>query len=169
METPKDRIIDQEVEPLHRFSGVTDAELIEGEDLEDSALLKQALMQAKRYITGFSWCKGIVREYFGLGVGGVVSVFLFEVDSSASPEDGFLWVVSGDLPSAYLVPDDATNPQEALGIYIELMREWIEGVRGQRDLRECSPVNAEPSEANAASLERRLAYIEQSILPEFDE
>lgn len=151
---------------LHsRFVGVTTVQEMEGDDLQDSALLRDALVRARRYISGFIWCQEVLDEYFGFGVGGVVSVFLFHIKNSASAEDDYIWIVSGDIPTAYLVADEASSPEQALEIYVELMREWIEGVRGERDIRECFPVAATPNEATAKNLERRLQYIEENFLP----
>jgi hypothetical protein len=151
---------------LHsRFVGVKAVQEMEGDDPHDSALLRDALARARRYICGFKWCQEVVNEYFGFGVGGVVSVFLFQIKNSASAEDDYIWIVSGDVPTAYLVADEATSPEQALEIYVELMREWIEGVRGERDIRECFPVAATPNEATATNLERRIRYIEKNFLP----
>ena len=48
-------------------------------------------------------------------IGGVVAVFLFRIDGP--PEvDPLLWVVVGDLPTAYLVTDDAPSPAIALDV-----------------------------------------------------
>lgn len=48
-----------------------------GEDAEETAQLRLTLGEARSYLTNFPWCRSIEREFFGLGVGGVVSVFLF--------------------------------------------------------------------------------------------
>ena len=36
--------------------------------------------EAAVFIRGFSWCRSLKQTYFGLGVGGVVAVFLFEIE-----------------------------------------------------------------------------------------
>jgi hypothetical protein len=58
--------------------------------------------EARRYVSAFHWCKGIRDAWFGLGVGGVVAVFLFEIEALGELADDTLWVVVGDLPSAHL-------------------------------------------------------------------
>jgi hypothetical protein len=44
--------------------------------------LREMLDEAVRYVTSFGWCRLIVDSYFGLGVGGVVGVFLFRIESA---------------------------------------------------------------------------------------
>src|SRR2546429_5374748 len=43
----------------------------------------------------------------------------------------WVWVVVGDLPSAYLDAEEAPTPVGALRRHIDIMRRWINAVRGQ--------------------------------------
>lgn len=56
-------------------------------------------------------------------------------EGSAPGTPGALWVVAGDLPSAYLVTDAAptATATAALAIYCSLMQDWVEAVREKVD------------------------------------
>lgn len=137
-----------------------------GEDEEETVQLRTMLADAKEYLMGFEWCHAITREFFGLGVGGVVGVFLFEIEAQPNV-DNALWVIVGDLPSAYLVTDDADTPCSALRIYCDLMEEWILAIRSKKKLSEAFPVAAPPTSENANLLEKKVAFLRSEILPAF--
>jgi hypothetical protein len=109
------------------------------DSVKDTALLKEMLTEASRYLASFPWCGEIEKTYFGLGVGGIVAVFLFRVAPSQPNVDEWLWVVVGDVPPAYLVTDGAPNPACALKVYIGLMKEW-----GKRSGRDGPPTSSSP-------------------------
>ena len=147
-------------------TSVTAIAEMSGDDEEDTRLLHAALAEAREYLGGMTWYRGVKETYFGLGVGGVVAVFLFRIDP-APDVDEWLWVVVGDLPSAYLVTDEAPTPLAALEVYCELMDEWVEVVRRGGDLDEVYPVAAEASPENAADLARRIAFLRSEVIPAF--
>ena len=146
------------------FRELVDAKDMRGDDEVDTELLHRALFEARQYLASQRWCARILREYFGMGVGGIFAVFLFQVDNEAANDDDWIWVVVGDLPSAYLVPDQAPNPSEALRVYVSLMTDWIEAVEQHGDLDAVFPVAAEPTAANARLLRVRLDYLRQEFL-----
>ena len=95
---------------------------IAGEDAEETELLRASLEEATAFLKAFDWCRGIREMYFGLGVGGVVSVFLFRIDA-APMVDEWVWVIVGDLPSCYLVTDEAQiTPMDRGVIIMPLIR-----------------------------------------------
>src|ERR1700742_2304023 len=98
---------------------------IVGDDSEDTALLRGMAKSARAYITSFAWCPEIKQAYLAAGVGGLVAVFLFEFDRHIKDTDNELWVIVGDLPSAYLVVEPGEGPQDALEKYCEMMEDWI--------------------------------------------
>lgn len=137
--------------------GVIGCEVMGSGDDEEAVLLKELLSDAERYVSKFAWCKAIRGVYFGIGVGGVFAVFLFAIDNSASPGDDLIWVVVGDIPPAYLVVRDGPqDAKEALGVYLELMREWVDAVRKGMSTSGLIPVNAIPSPKYAEMLGSRL-------------
>jgi len=61
------------------FHTVVPSVEMKGDDDEDTAFLQQMLPDAENYLLSHDWIKGISERYFGLGVGGVVAVFLFKI------------------------------------------------------------------------------------------
>jgi hypothetical protein len=134
-----------------------------GEDEEDTLLLRRSLEEARDYLRRFSWCRRIREEFFGLGVGGIFAVFLFHIEPAPGADD-WLWIVSGDLPPAYLVCDKARSPRDALLTYCTLMEEWIAAARTGRGLDAAFPVSAEPTGASAELLEKRIRFLRNEVL-----
>lgn len=137
-----------------------------GEDDDETKELQKTLDEARSYLGTFPWCTRIEEEFFGFGVGGIVAVFFFRIQPVGAT-DSWLWVIAGDLPSAYVVTDQATTPVRALEIYCDLMEDWIGAVR-QKDLRDVYPVMAEPTSENADLLENRVVFLRTKIIPTFD-
>src|SRR5260370_27952817 len=99
---------------------------IVGGDEEDTKLLRKMAAEAREYIISFKWCLPIKSMRFADGVGGVIAIFLVEFEGKVGGTDNRLWIVVGDLPSAYMVvePDDCAK--ETLEGYCELMNDWID-------------------------------------------
>jgi hypothetical protein len=139
-----------------------------GEDDDDTKELRATLEEARNYLTSFAWCTRIEEEFLGLGIGGIVAVFLFRI-RPVGAVDAWLWVIAGDLPSAYLVTDRAASPVQALEVYCELMEDWIRAVRrGRPSPRDAFPVMAEPTSENADLLENRVALLRTKVIPAFE-
>ncbi|MEL6196007.1 MAG: hypothetical protein AAFQ77_03025 [Myxococcota bacterium] len=136
-----------------------------GEDEEETEQLRRTLLEAKEYLISHQWCRHILGEYFGAGVGGVFGLFLFHLEPRGD-EDTWLWVIAGDLPSAYFVVDDSNSPREAMTTYDQLMRDWIGAIRDGRSLDECFPVDVSPDAQHAAMLETRLNFLRDRVLPQ---
>jgi len=83
--------------------------------------------------------------------------------------DDTLWVVVGDLPSAYLALDDAPTWREALQGYVYEMGQWVSAVKQGDSLDDVIPVAVEPTIEHAEMLASRLAFIEEKILGVPDE
>jgi hypothetical protein len=137
---------------------------LEGDTPTDTNLLKRMYSEAERFLLSFKWCTGIVEAWLGIGVGGVVAIFLFEIKPSKPDVDDVLWVVVGDIPPAYLVVDDSPTPKAALATYIAEARRWISAVTSRSELTDCIPVNAPPTDENANRLESRLGFLEREFL-----
>lgn len=145
------------------IGSVVPIEQMIGGSPEDAVLLRAYHSEATTYLKSFDWCRRIVSSFFGLGVGGIVGVFLFQIEP-ARDEDEWLWVVCGDLPSAYLVTDSAFTPEAALESYCELMAGWIDAVRGNASIDEAFPVAADATRENADALESRLAFLREELV-----
>jgi hypothetical protein len=145
-------------------STLAPAEKITGEDSQETASFREMLAEARDYILDQTWCLGIQEAYFGVGVGGVCAAWLFRLDV-APGADEWIWVVTGDLPSAYLVCDQVERPVDALRVYCDVMQSWTEAVREGHALEEEFPVDAPATEKFAGMLEKRLTLLREEIIP----
>ena len=146
------------------FSNITPIREMQGEDWEDTELLKKMLQEADNYISSYEWCPVIKEKYFGYGIGGIVAVFLYKFVSSINQTDDWLWIVVGDLPSAYLVIDNTNSPMDALKGYCELMEDWANSIKSNGSIDGCYPVKAVPTKENAQLLLNRINFIRREIL-----
>lgn len=138
---------------------------IRGDDEEDTRLLRAMAEEGRQYLTSHDWCPPIRSLYLAHGVGGVVALFLVEFSHKiqGSPDDA-LWLVVGDLPTAYFVVENTTSVRAALESYCSIMDDWVSAVRDERNLEEVYPVEADPTEANASELESRLQFLRNEII-----
>ena len=144
---------------------LTPSARLKGDSAKDTRLLNSMLEEATSFIKSFDWCAGVHESFFGLGIGGVVAVFLFHIEPARKGVDDWLWVVSGDLPIAYLVVDESPDPVSALCTYVNEMRQWVEAARLGTPVVELIPVNVEPNLENAEKLANRLDFLESEIIP----
>ena len=149
---------------LSYFSDVIPIQEMQGDDQEDTEMLTKLSREADDYITSFRWCPIIKEKFFGFGVGYIVAVFLYHFDSQIKETDDWLWVIVGDLPSVYLVIDEATSPMEALERYCELMEDWANNIMSDNSIDECYPVQAAPTKENADLLLRRTRFIRRDFI-----
>jgi hypothetical protein len=138
---------------------------MQGEDEQETTLLREMLDKARGYLQAFHWCPPISEEYLGFGVGKVFVVFLFRFAKPINDIDECLWVVVGDLPSAYFVVDDAPNPRSAAEVYCRIMREWIDAVLNNTPLEDVFPVKADATVEMAQMLDSRLRFIREKVIP----
>lgn len=138
---------------------------IAGEDESETAELRGMLRDAEAYLRAFDWCPSIVERYLGYGLGGVIALFLFQLGEKIQGVDDQLWVVVGDLPSAYLVCDEAATPAAALEVYCGLMEDWAQAVLNGSSLDDVFPVTAEPTTEHANMLLSRTKFIRECLIP----
>ncbi|HEX7116767.1 MAG TPA: hypothetical protein VF193_16695 [Steroidobacter sp.] len=138
---------------------------IVGEDDQDTALLREMSNEARDYISGFDWCPPIRAIYLAWGVAGVIALFLFRFLRKIKGADDQLWVVVGDVPSAYFVVLPQDGPAKALERYCDLMEDWVAAVRRSGDLRDVFPEAAEPTFDNARSLGSRIEFLRSEVKP----
>jgi hypothetical protein len=144
--------------------GATPVSMMGRGDIDERAGLCKMLADARDFLRSRHWCDQIKSEHFGLGVSDVVAVFLFNIENKAAPGDGWLWVIVGDLPPAYLVIDDNRSPSAALATYVRLMREWVEAASKGRPVGRLIPVNVPATPKNAKQLATRLDFLEHEFL-----
>lgn len=134
-------------------------------DPEEAAEVEALHQEASTYLRSFHWCPEVRRTYLGDAVPGIFGLFLFELSAAIrGTEDDCLWVVVGDLPSAYFVVDEAPNPAAALSVYCDLMEDWIRAVRENTSLEAVYPVAAEPTEQHAGMLASRITFLRERII-----
>ena len=126
--------------------------------------VKQLASEAADFLLSHRWCDDIKEGYLSFAIAGVLGVFLFEIIPSEPEVDETLWVITGDLPPAYLVTDDAENWQEALVCYVYEMRLWVETVKNSESLDGVIPVDVAPTKEYAEMLESRLQFIEDNMI-----
>ena len=92
-------------------------------------------------------------------------MFLIHFAKPVSEADDYLWVVVGDLPSAYFVIDDAPSPRSAAEVYCRIMQDWINAVVSEAPLDDVFPVKADATVEMAQMLDSRLRFIREKIIP----
>ena len=133
--------------------------------LDAAPSLHAALKDAEAFINFYDWVGGIEAEFVGLDFDDSLYVFLFKIIPIRDDVDDWLWVVIGDVPSAYITCDDANDPYEALDGYVGAMEAWVEAARSGTSVADLVPVDVPATPANAAMLEKRLKFIDETILP----
>lgn len=143
---------------------MTNDRKIVGCDEEETRLLNAMADEARQYILGFRWAPRKFECDFVWGVGGVFAIFLFKFEQLIAGTDDKLWVVVGDVPSAYMVVEPDDSPREAVESYCQMMEEWCDAVMAKSGLSEVYPVEAAPTLANADLLRRRINFIRQDFI-----
>jgi hypothetical protein len=131
------------------------------DDKEDLIKLGE---EAKTYLLNHKWCNGI-NSWLDRGWADKVGVFYFEIDPLDENVDKFVWIITGDLPSAYIDIISAKNGAMALKIYTELMQEWVDCVSNNKSIENCYPINVPPEKKFANMLQIRINLINEEILP----
>jgi hypothetical protein len=143
---------------------VVPVESMRGDTDVDTEEILALCDEAAEFLRGFSWCGRIEERFVGLGVPGLVGVFLFRFEPRGSGVDPWVWVIAGDLPPAYITTENAPNPACALDAYIGAMQSWVRAVRDGRSVKDEIPVGAPPTLPFAAALESRLAILDREVL-----
>jgi hypothetical protein len=149
--------------------GVIPLDKMFGEDDEDAKLLRVMASGAKSFLLSFPWCDRISEAYYGDGYGGIVAIFLFNIYSTRTDVDEWLWVVFGDVPPAYLVVDSSRTPSQALERYLEEISAWVKLAKKGRSSKYVIPAYVQATPENAADVEQRMQFLQDIILPAFRE
>lgn len=139
---------------------------MKGSNKKEDLQLNEMLQEASEYLLSFTWCKEIIKTFFGIGVPGIFAVFLFNIKLDVNVDD-WLWVIVGDIPPAYITVDESPNPASALDGYLGAMYEWVNAVKEGRDTSGLIPVNVPPTIEMAALLEKRLQFLDDEILCQY--
>ena len=154
------------------IAGVVPVELMTGDDAQDTALLRRMSQDAEAYLRSFPWCKTVSGSFFGGGVGGIIAIFLFNIRPARPAMGSWIWIIVGDIPSAYLPLEDAASPAEVFESYLGGMSKWValarEGRSGTAD-EGIPPVNLPATLESAEKLEQRLHSLRLIVQPSFDD
>lgn len=143
---------------------------ITGDDPDDTELLREMAIEARAYVEDHDWSPPVTSIHLAFGIGGVVAAFLVQFDEVIEDtDDDALWIVVGDLPSAYVVVEPGDDGEAALSRYCELMEDWAFNVLKGHSLDDSFPVAAEATQENAEMLGQRIAFIRTEILGSPDE
>ncbi|SRR5260221_9048116 len=123
--------------------------------------------RARRYLEFYRWCGKIKREYVGIIRGRIIGVFLFEIEPKRPDIDSWIWVIVGDLPSAYITVDECPTAAAALDGYIGAMEEWVAAAESGCSVADLIPVNVPATPEWADRLKRRLQFIDREILSDY--
>jgi hypothetical protein len=138
---------------------------IRGGDDEDTGLLRKMADEATRYVRSFSWCAQLHEQYFADGCGGVVALFLFRVTIRKVKAPEWIWVIVGDIPSAYMEFDAAHSPHAALLRYIEGVEEWLAAAPEERSSGRLIPIEVPPGNEFLDMLRGRMDTLRTLVLP----
>jgi hypothetical protein len=119
---------------------------------------------AIRFLESHSWCCGVTGGRLGFAIDGVLGVFRLSIAATQAGVDSELWVVTGDLPPAYLVVDDASDWQAALAGYVEEMGAWVAAALSGGPVHDLIPVNVAPTPEHARALQNRLDFIRREFI-----
>jgi len=146
------------------FTNIVPIQEMRDDDQECSEMLIALSQDADNFIASHRWCPSIKEKFYGFGVGYIVAVFLYHFDLPINGTDDWLWVIVGDIPSAYLVVDAASSPMETLERYCELMEDWANNIMLGNSTENCFPVVAAPTRENAQLLLSRTNFIRKRMI-----
>jgi hypothetical protein len=147
--------------------GIIPLELLFEDKEDQTAILCDMAEDAQSYLEAFPWCVSIEEGYFGDGIPDVVAAFLFRIEAAQPIIDRWLWVIVGDLPSAYLLTHTSKTPSQALEAYIEEMSKWVALAKEGKFSDKVISVDAPSTPENAEDLEERLVVLAKNVVPAF--
>jgi hypothetical protein len=113
----------------------------------------------REYANSKAWISKIKQFYIGKIVDDRVAVVLLEITPAQKTIDTHLWIVWGDVPSAYLVLDNAKTPEEAIDVYLSEVSRWIDGVLAGAPLPDTMPLDWEETPEAALRLKKLVTEI----------
>jgi hypothetical protein len=130
---------------------------------DDDKWLAQESFQAAKWLSEFSWVRRLESAVLVYGIPGILVVCDMKILPISKGVDKALWVISGDIPSLYLVKDDAENYEEAISLYCEVIQHSLECFY-KKSAEDCYPVDG-LNGSTAGMLQSRISFIRDRILP----
>jgi hypothetical protein len=119
---------------------------------------------AAEFLAGQRWCSRIGTGWLSFAIPGVLGIFLFEVVGNSEKVPPKVWVVVGDVPSAYIALPADSGWQDVLAGYVFEMRRWVTAVQSGLSVSELIPVGVTPTREHAEMLAGRLDFIQSDLL-----
>jgi hypothetical protein len=152
-------------------SKMTPTELLSTSGIEGVEEITLMAREAERFLRGHRWCRSIERGFFDRGWAGILAVFFFEIVPGEAA-DRAVWVITGDLPPAYMDVESCPNGAAAIDGYISAMEGWIEAAMEGGPVEGLIPVYyinsfnpMPPTREHAGLLRSRLDFLKERILP----
>jgi hypothetical protein len=142
---------------------------IRGDDDLDTQLLRKMAEEAVRYARSFRWCRELHEQFFVDGYGGIVALFLFRITIRKVEAPEWVWVVVGDMPSAYMEFEVAPTPHAALLRYIEGVEEWLTATPEERASGDLIPIEIPAGDEFLEMLRVRIDTLRSLVLPHMRE
>lgn len=137
---------------------------LRGQTERETQQLQEYARRARALLESFAWCTGVRQLLYGLGAGGVIAVFFADVLVKGKSRE-WLWVVTGDLPSAYLPEAAAHSPCAALAAYCEGAAAWADAVQRHALGPQHLALSVEASPAVAREVAAKVATVQRLVLP----
>lgn len=138
--------------------------LLRGQTERETQQLQQYAQRARAFLESFAWCTGVRQLLYGVGAGGVIAVFFADVLVKGKARE-WLWVVTGDLPAAYLPEQAARTPCAALAAYCEGAAAWAAAVQRHALGPEHLALAVEASAAVARDVAAKVGTVQRLVLP----
>lgn len=137
---------------------------VAGDSSEDTKLILKDIRSARKFIQSQPWCDGIDSVFWGGGIGGVVSVSLIHFKTTIANAYPWVWVITGDLPSACIRADKVRYPMDALRDYVDEMNRWIVSARYSLDMPGVMQIGVPATLESAVMLQKRIDFINAEII-----
>jgi hypothetical protein len=130
--------------------------------------LHQLGLEAEQYLSRHNWCKDVVDGWLAVYWEEILAVFLFQIDPLNEEVDHYVWIVVGDIPSAYIDVESGKDPKEVLEGYVDIMTDWIDNVMAGRSVVESYPLEVPATPEYATMLKNKLIILKDFIEQEFN-
>lgn len=150
----------------HITDGMTGIDDIDKSEIEYASEVAALVERARSYLSSQSWCERIVEGWVEYSCGYVIGIFYFHIIPAREDVPRYVWVIAGDLPTAYMDGEFHSSAWEALSAYIVEMQEWVDRVLDGRSITDdVITVNVPPEPKWADELAKRLGFVRENFLP----
>ena len=145
-------------------ANMVDINNIYSSGIEYANELSNLANEAIAFLKSNKWCNEILEGKLDRGWGYIMAVFFFTINTDYEGVPNNIWVITGDLPPAYIDANDNPNGACAIDAYVTEMEQWVDNVLQGKSIKELIPVNAAPTRDNAMMLQDRLNIVKNEIL-----